>query len=41
MIEKDKIILRKSYLYYEKNNFYLLKHRKFIVNAIFINNIIR
>jgi len=41
MIEKDMIILCKSYFYYENNNLYLLKLRQFIVNALFINNIIR
>ncbi len=41
MIEKDKIRLFKSYAAYEKNNFRLLIHRQFIVNALFINNIIR
>ena len=41
MIEKDKIKLLKGNVSYEKNNFYLLKQMQFIVNALFINNIIR
>ena len=41
MIEKDKIRLFKSYASYEKNNVRLLIHIQFIVNALFINNIIR
>jgi len=41
MIEKDKMRLFKSYASYEKNNFHLLIQRLFIVNALFINNIIR
>ena len=41
MIEKDKIRLLKANASYEKNNFHLLEKRQFIVNALFINNIIR
>ena len=41
MIEKDKIILLKAIVSYEKNNFDLLIQRQFIVNALFIDNIIR
>jgi hypothetical protein len=41
MIEKDKIRLLKANVSYEKNNFHLLIQRQFIVNALFINNIIR
>ena len=41
MIEKDKIRLFKSYASYEKNNIHLLIQRLFIINALFINNIIR
>ena len=40
MIEKDKIILLKANLSYEKNNFTYEYKRQFIVNALFINNII-
>ena len=40
MIEKDKIILCKSYVFYENKNLYLLKKRQFIVNALFINDFI-
>ena len=41
MIEKDKIRLLKANFSYEKNNFHLLIKGQFIVNALFINNIIR
>ena len=41
MIEKDKMRLFKSDASYEKNNFHLLIQRQFMVNALFINNIIR
>ena len=41
MIEKDKIRLLKTNVSYEKNNFDLLIKGQFIVNALFINNIIR
>ena len=41
MIEKDKIRLLKVNVSYEKNNFQLLIQRQFMVNALFINNIIR
>ena len=41
MIEKDKIILLKAIVSYEKNNFDLLIQRQFIVNALFIDNFIR
>ena len=41
MIENDEMRLLKSYASYEKNNFHLLKQRQFMVNALFINNIIR
>jgi len=41
MIEKDKITLLKANVSYEKNNFHLLIKGQFIVNALFINNIIR
>jgi len=39
MIEKDKTF--KANVSYEKNNFHLLIQRQFMVNALFINNIIR
>ena len=41
MIEKDKMRLLKANVSYEKNNFHLLIQRQFIVNDLFINNIIR
>jgi len=41
MIEKDNIRLFKANVSYEKNNFHLLIKGQFIVNALFINNIIR
>ena len=41
MIEKNKIKLLKANASYEKNNFHLLIQRKIIVNALFIDNIIR
>ena len=41
MIEKDKIRFLKADASYEKNNFYLLIQRQSIVNALFIDNIIR
>ena len=41
MIEKDKIRLLKANVSNEKNNFHLLIKGQFIVNALFINNIIR
>ena len=41
MIEKDDIRLLKANVSYEKNNFNLLTKGQFIVNALFINNIIR
>ena len=41
MIEKDKIRLLKANPSYEKNNFHLLIQRQFMVNDLFINNIIR
>ena len=42
MIEKNKIKLLKANVSYEKNNFHLLIQRgKFIVNALFINDITR
>ena len=40
MIEKDKIALLKVNFSYEKNNFHLLIQGQFIVNALFIDNII-
>ena len=41
MIEKDKMRLFISYAAYEMNNFHLLIQRQFMVNALFINNIIK
>jgi len=41
MIKKDKIRLLKVNASYENNNFHLLIQRQFMVNALFINNIIR
>ena len=41
MIEKDNMRLFKTYASYEKNNIHLLIQRQSIVNAVFINNIIR
>ena len=41
MIEKGKIGLFKANVSYEKHNFHLLEKRQSIVNALFINNIIR
>jgi len=41
MIEKDKMSFLKANVSYEKNNFHVLIKGKFIVNALFINNIIR
>ena len=41
MIEKNKIRLLKANVSYEKNNFHLFIKGQFIVNALFINNIIR
>ena len=41
MIDKDKIRVLKVNVFYEKNNFHLLIKGQFIVNALFINNIIR
>ena len=41
MIEKDDIRLLKANVSYEKNYFHLLIKGQFIVNALFINNIIR
>ena len=40
MIEKDKMRLLKANVSYEKNNFHILIKGQFIVNALFINNII-
>ena len=40
MIEKDKRRLINANISYEKNNFHLLIKGQFIVNALFINNII-
>ena len=40
MIEKDKMRIFKENASYEKNNFHFLIQRQFIVNALFINNII-
>jgi hypothetical protein len=37
----DKMRLFKLYSSHEKNNFHLLIQRQFMVNALFINNIIR
>ena len=41
LIEKDRIRLLNANDSYEKNNFHLLIKGQFIVNALFINNIIR
>ena len=41
MIEKDKIKLLKANVSYEKNNFHILIKGQFIVNALFIDDIIR
>ena len=41
MIEKDKMRFLEANVSYEKNNFHLLIKGQFIVNALFINNIIR
>ena len=41
MNKKDKIRLLKANVSYEKKNFHLLIKGQFIVNALFINNIIR
>ena len=41
MIEEDNIRFLKANVSYEKNNFQLLIKGQFIVNALFINNIIR
>ena len=41
MIEKDKIRLLKANSSYEKKFFHLLIKEQFIVDALFINNIIR
>ena len=41
MIEKDKKKLLKAIVSYEKNNFHLSIQRQILVNALFINNIIR
>ena len=41
MIEKDMMRLLKANVSYEKNYFHLLKKGQFIVNALFINDIIR
>ena len=41
MIEKGEMRLFKANVSYEKNNVHLLIQRQFIVNALFINNIIR
>ncbi len=41
MIAKDKIRLHNTNVSYEKNNFHILIKGQFIVNALFINNIIR
>ena len=40
MIEVDKMKLFKPHASYEKNDFHLLIQRQFIVNALFVNNII-
>ena len=41
MIEKGNMRLLKTNVSYEKNNFHLLIQRQYIVNVLFINNIIR
>ena len=41
MIEEGKMRLLKANVSYEKNNIHLLRKGKYIVNALFINNIIR
>ena len=41
MINQDKISSLKANVSYEKNNFHLLTKGQFIVNALFINDIIR
>ena len=41
MIKKEKLRLLKANVSYEKNNFHLLIKGQIIVNALFINNIIR
>ena len=41
MIEKDKIRILRANVSYEKNNFHSQIKGQFLVNALFINNIIR